>query len=86
VAANALLHLARFAKIDTEQFPAISQRLQIRGLSLLILYHKGKQQVQLPGARPAANVEAFAPASLAGHSADLVCNSALSPHSNLVAL
>ncbi len=42
-AAGALRFKVRFAKIDTEQFPAISQRLQIRGIPLLILYAKGRE-------------------------------------------
>lgn len=58
-AAKALQFKARFAKIDTEQFPAVSQRLQIRGIPLLILYAKGKEVSRLSGARPAADIEAF---------------------------
>jgi len=58
-AAKELRLSARFAKIDTEQFPAISQRLQIRGIPLLILYAKGKEIARLSGARPATDIEAF---------------------------
>ncbi|MGC1505303.1 MAG: thioredoxin domain-containing protein [Sulfitobacter sp.] len=58
-AAKELRQLARFAKIDTEQFPTISQRLQIRGIPLLILYAKGKEVARLSGARPAADIESF---------------------------
>lgn len=58
-AAKALQALARFAKIDTEQFPTISQRLQIRGIPLLILYAKGNEIARLSGARPASDIEAF---------------------------
>ena len=58
-AASALQGRARFAKIDTEQFPQISQRLQIRGIPLLILYHRGAEIGRLSGARPAAEVEDF---------------------------
>lgn len=60
--AKAALNLrlkTRFAKIDTEQFPAISQRLQIRGIPLLILYAKGKEVARLSGARPASDIENF---------------------------
>ena len=54
------LHLKiRFAKIDTEQFPAISQRLQIRGIPLLILYTHGQEVARLSGARPASDIVAF---------------------------
>ncbi|SLN67335.1 Thioredoxin-2 [Roseovarius gaetbuli] len=58
-AASALQGKARFAKIDTEQFPQISQRLQIRGIPLLILYHRGAEIGRLSGARPAAEIEDF---------------------------
>lgn len=58
-AANALQGRARFAKIDTEQFPQISQRLQIRGIPLLILYHRGAEIGRLSGARPAVEIEDF---------------------------
>jgi len=50
---------ARFAKIDTEQHPELSQRLGIRGIPLLILYSGGREIARLPGARPAADIEAF---------------------------
>ena len=58
-AARQLTPQARFAKIDTEQFPAVSQRLQIKGIPLLVLYAKGREIARLPGARPAAQIEAF---------------------------
>ena len=50
---------ARFAKIDTEQHPEISQKLGIRGIPLLILYSGGREVARLPSARPAADIEAF---------------------------
>ncbi len=59
VAAKALKAQARFAKIDTEQFPGISQRLQIRGIPLLILYSGGREVARLSGARPKDDIEAF---------------------------
>jgi len=58
-AAEALRYECRFAKIDTEQFPAVSQRLQIRGIPLLILYSKGREVARLSGVRPAADIKAF---------------------------
>lgn len=58
-AAKALKSKARFAKIDTEQFPATSQRLQIKGIPLLILYAKGREVARLSGARRAADIEQF---------------------------
>ncbi|WP_353647100.1 thioredoxin domain-containing protein [Loktanella sp. 5RATIMAR09] len=58
-AADGLRTNARFAKIDTEQFPAVSQRLQIRGIPLLILYAKGREVARLSGARPAKDIADF---------------------------
>lgn len=58
-AAEVLKGKVRFAKIDTEQFPQVSQRLQIRGIPLLILYAKGQEVNRLSGARPANDIEVF---------------------------
>jgi thioredoxin 2 len=55
----ALKGQVRFAKINTEDHPAVSQRLEIRGIPLLILWQKGREVARLPGARPAAEIEAF---------------------------
>lgn len=58
-AAQSLSGRIRFAKIDTQDHPAISRRLGIRGIPLLILYENGREVARLPGARPAAEVESF---------------------------
>lgn len=58
-AAERLAGKARFAKVNTEEFPALSQRLDIRGIPLLILWKNGKPAARLPGARPAADIAAF---------------------------
>ncbi len=58
-AARALSPNARFAKIDTQDFPAVSQKFGIRGIPLLILFQNGKEVGRLTGARPAADIEAF---------------------------
>lgn len=58
-AAQDLQFVARFAKIDTEQFPVVSQCLQIRGIPLLILYMNGHETARLSGARPAEDIAAF---------------------------
>lgn len=50
----------RFAKIDTQDHPAISQRLGIRGIPLLILWHRGREVARLAGARPASDIVSFA--------------------------
>jgi thioredoxin 2 len=58
-AARALRANARFAKIDTEQYPQISQQLGIRGIPLLIMYSAGHETARLSGARPASDIETF---------------------------
>ncbi len=58
-AALKLKSKARFAKIDTEQHPEVSQKLGIRGIPLLILYSNGREVARLSGARPAADIEDF---------------------------
>ena len=58
-AAQSLSGRARFAKINTEDHPQISQRLGIRGIPLLILWHKGREVARLAGARPAAEISRF---------------------------
>jgi len=58
-AAAALAPDARFAKINTEEHPAVSQRLGIRGIPLLILYAHGREIGRLAGARPAAEIARF---------------------------
>jgi thioredoxin 2 len=58
-AAKALEGRARFAKINTQDHPKISERLRIQGIPLLILYQKGREVARLPGARPAADIIAF---------------------------
>ena len=50
-AAGPLRGLARIAKIDTEAFPAIGQRLRIQGIPLLILWREGREIARLPGLR-----------------------------------
>lgn len=58
-AALKLKSKVRFAKIDTQQHPEISQKLAIRGIPLLILYANGREVGRLAGARPAADIEGF---------------------------
>ena len=63
-AAKALEARARFAKINTQDHPNVSERLRIQGIPLLILYHRGREVARLPGARPAADIIAFVEAKL----------------------
>jgi len=58
-AAKALAPTARFAKIDTQDFPQVSQKFGIRGIPLLILFQNGKEIGRLTGARPAADIAQF---------------------------
>ena len=58
-ASKSLAGKVRFAKIDTQEHPKVSQRLGIRGIPLLILYHRGREVARLAGARPANEIEAF---------------------------
>ncbi len=58
-AAQTMAGKVRFAKINTEEFPSVSQRLGIRGIPLLILWHRGREAGRLPGARPAAEIVEF---------------------------
>jgi thioredoxin 2 len=58
-AAMKLKSKVRFAKIDTQDHPEISQKLGIRGIPLLILFSDGREVARLSGARPAADIENF---------------------------
>ncbi|MBU2867085.1 thioredoxin family protein [Pacificibacter marinus] len=58
-AAIALKGRARFAKVNTQDFPAVSQKNNIRGIPALILYQGGKEIARLAGARPARDIVGF---------------------------
>lgn len=58
-AAKQLVPLARLAKLNTEDYPAIAARAGIRGIPALVLYRKGREVARLAGARPAAEIAAF---------------------------
>nr|WP_319249337.1 thioredoxin TrxC [uncultured Celeribacter sp.] len=58
-AAQELKTRARFAKINTEDYPTVSAKNGIRGIPALILYQGGKEIARLAGARPARDVVAF---------------------------
>lgn len=42
-----------FVKVNTENFPAVSERLQIRGIPTLIAFKNGKESQRISGALPA---------------------------------
>jgi thioredoxin 2 len=58
-AAAQLQGRARFAKINTQDHPKVSERLRIQGIPLLILWRGGREVARLPGARPAAEIAGF---------------------------
>ena len=49
----------RFAKINTEEYPQISQKFGIRGIPLLIVFQNGKEIARQAGAMPAPQIENF---------------------------
>jgi thioredoxin 2 len=59
-AAKALTPGVRLMKLNTEDHPDISARAGIRGIPALILYRNGREVARLAGARPAADIVAFA--------------------------
>lgn len=58
-AAQAVGPAVRFMKINTEDHAAVARRLGIRGIPLLILWHRGREVARLAGARPASEIAAF---------------------------
>jgi thioredoxin 2 len=58
-AAKGMAPRVRFAKINTQDYPEVAERAQIRGIPALVLYHRGREVGRLAGARPAADIEAF---------------------------
>lgn len=58
-AAQSLKGKARFAKINTQDYPAVSTKNNIRGIPALILYQGGREVARLAGARPARDIAAF---------------------------
>ena len=65
VAANAR---GRFvvAKVDTELLPALGQRFGIQSIPTMTVYHRGNELARTQGARPAAAIEVFVMAAMAG--------------------
>lgn len=63
-AAKQLAPVARLAKLNTEDHPAIAARAGIRGIPALVLYRKGREVARLAGARPAAEIAGFVTAHL----------------------
>ena len=55
-AARALQGRARFAKLDTETAPQAGARYGIRGIPLLIAFHRGREAKRQAGVQPAAAI------------------------------
>ncbi|MBZ0130519.1 MAG: thioredoxin TrxC [Rhodobacteraceae bacterium] len=58
-ASQAMSPNVRFAKINTEDFPQVSQKFGIRGIPLLIVFHKGREIARQAGANPASVIESY---------------------------
>lgn len=58
-AAKSMMPGARFAKINTEDFPKASQKNNIRGIPTFILYQGGREVGRQSGAVPAKAIEDF---------------------------
>lgn len=58
-AAQSMSPQVRFAKINTEDHPKVSQKQGIRGIPALILYQNGHEVARQAGAMPANAIEAF---------------------------
>ena len=59
-AAQALAPAVRLAKLNTQDHPDIAGRARIQGIPALVLYRGGREVARLAGARPAAEIVAFA--------------------------
>lgn len=55
-AAAALEGKARFAKLDTEAHPEAGAKYAIRGIPLLIAFHRGREAKRQAGAVPASGI------------------------------
>ena len=62
-AAEAMKPGARFAKINTEDFPAVGQKNNIRGIPTMVLYQNGREVARQSGAMPAAAIVQFVQAN-----------------------
>lgn len=55
-AAKTLSGRARFAKLDTEAFPAAGARFGIRGIPLLVSFRAGRETGRQTGVKPAQDI------------------------------
>ncbi len=52
-AAKRITPAVRFAKLDIQKFESAADRFGIRGIPLMILFHKGREVARIPGAMDA---------------------------------
>ncbi len=55
-AAQRLDGVARFAKVDTDQAPALAKRFGVRSIPTLILFHEGREVKRSSGAMDAGSL------------------------------
>ena len=58
-AAQASAPHVRYAKINTEDFPVVSQKFGIRGIPLMIVFRSGRELGRQAGAMPAQSIMSF---------------------------
>ncbi|MEJ2020322.1 MAG: thioredoxin TrxC [Maritimibacter sp.] len=58
-AAQSLGPKARFAKINTEDYPKVSTKNNIRGIPTMVMYQGGREVARQSGAVPASAIESF---------------------------
>jgi thioredoxin 2 len=63
-AAQSLGPRVRLAKVNTEDFPKVSQKNNIRGIPTMILYQNGREIARQSGAMPAAGIAQFVESKL----------------------
>jgi thioredoxin 2 len=61
-------HAGRYlvVKVNTDEVTEVAARFRIRSIPTLALVHRGRELDRIAGARPAAEIEAFAARTLAG--------------------
>lgn len=64
-AGQALKGEVRLARLNTQDHPEIATRARIQGIPALVLWHRGREIARIAGARPAAQITAFAREALA---------------------
>lgn len=69
-AARALNGQVRFAKLNSEEVPAVAARLGIRSIPTLIVFHQGKELARQSGAMDSARLVQWLRAVLSSHTGE----------------